>query len=156
METATLSTGTASTTNGQGLAVRFALTVGSNFSTGTTNSWVTGNYATTSGAFNWINTFGATFYITGVQLEPGPLATSFDYRPYGTELALCQRYYALAAVGSYAFSGTNYMSVSYPVTMRATPTVTVNGGTQGGGTANGFYASNGSTGSFGYTATAEL
>ena len=46
-----------------------------------------------TGATSVVGTNGATFYITGVQLEKGSTATSFDYRPYGTELALCQRYY---------------------------------------------------------------
>ena len=66
---------------------------GSTYSTASTNSWVTGNYFGYSGQTNFISTNGATFYITGVQLEVGATATNFDYRPYSTELALCQRYY---------------------------------------------------------------
>ena len=61
------------------------------------NSWYApaGGWTPTtmSGGVNWIGTAGATFQLTGVQLEKGSTATSFDYRPYGTELALCQRYY---------------------------------------------------------------
>lgn len=63
------------------------------------NSWNTGAsggiYAVTdaAGCVDWIATSGATFNITGVQLEKGPVATPFEYRPYGTELGLCQRYF---------------------------------------------------------------
>jgi hypothetical protein len=88
-------------------------------------------------SINWSGsgTAGANDYIdiTGVQLEKGSTATSFDYRPYGTELALCQRYYA---TGNYPvmrnFTGTTIAvstSVTLPVTMRATPTVTASVGT---------------------------
>jgi hypothetical protein len=75
----------------------------------------------------------ATFLITGVQLEKGSTATSFDYRSYGTELQLCQRYYSQAVKGSYpgsfamqAYSGSGATcSLQFPVTMRATPTLLV-------------------------------
>jgi hypothetical protein len=85
--------GTWLTTNLAGILVRFNLGLGATYGTTTTGSWVSGtdvvgNPSTTS----VVGTNGATFYITGVQLEKGSTATSFDYRPYGTELALCQRY----------------------------------------------------------------
>jgi hypothetical protein len=84
-----------------------------------------------TGSTNLVGTNGATFYITGVQLEKGSTATSFDYRPYGTELALCQRYYwnigptfesfqGFVAAGSQG--GDAY--VRYPVPMRTTPSIT--------------------------------
>jgi len=79
-------------TNGTGILVRFPLGAGSNLQT-TAGAWQAGNYYTTSACTNLTATTGATFYITGVQLEKGSTATSFDYRPYGTELQLCQRYY---------------------------------------------------------------
>jgi hypothetical protein len=80
-----------------------------------------------TGATNWISTSGATFYITGVQLEKGSTATSFDYRPYQNELVLCQRYcYVVAsrvmgemADASYFYHG----ALTFPVTMRTTPTM---------------------------------
>ena len=96
----------------------------------------------TSGSTQWIATNGATFYITGVQLEKGSTATSFDYRPYGTELALCQRYYSKSynidvvpgtanafnggscGVSAGTAIGTFVSDFSFPVEMRATPTVT--------------------------------
>ena len=79
-------------TNGIGLQIWFGLGVGSTAS-GTAGAWAAANYTSATGATSVVGTSGATFYITGVQLEKGSTATSFDYRPYGTELALCQRYY---------------------------------------------------------------
>ncbi len=79
-------------TNGIGLRVNFGLGVGSTYS-GTAGSWAGSDYDSATGATSVVSTNGATFYITGVQLEKGSTATSFDYRPYGTELQLCQRYF---------------------------------------------------------------
>jgi hypothetical protein len=83
--------GTWLTTNGRGIAVSFGLGVGTTYS-GTAGAWAATNYISATGATSVVGTNGATFYITGVQLEKGSTATAFDYRPYGTELALCQRY----------------------------------------------------------------
>ena len=85
-------TGTWNTGNTVGMYVQFGLGVGSTFS-GTAGSWATSQIMSATGAVSVVGTNGATFYITGVQLEVGSTATSFDYRPYGTELALCQRYF---------------------------------------------------------------
>jgi hypothetical protein len=84
-------TGTWLTTNGIGIRVHFGLGVGSTLS-GTAGSWAAAGYYSATGATSVVGTSGATFYITGVQLEKGSTATAFDYRPYGTELQLCQRY----------------------------------------------------------------
>ena len=84
--------GTWATDNSIGVMLAFGLGVGSTFS-GTAGSWSSTRYFSATGATSVVGTNGATFYITGVQLEKGSTATSFDYRPYGTELALCQRYY---------------------------------------------------------------
>jgi hypothetical protein len=119
-------TGTWLTTNGIGIQIKFGLGVGSTLS-GTSGAWAATNYDSATGAVSVVGTSGATFYITGVQLEKGSTATSFDFRSYGTELALCQRYYQ---TGGLAFSGYNTTGGSvggiapFAVTMRSTPTVT--------------------------------
>jgi len=117
-------------TTGVGLRVEFGLGVGSTYST-TAGAWAAGEYHSATGATSVVGTNSATFYITGVQLEKGSTATSFDYRPYGTEFALCQRYYYIMA-GFYIEGYANAASVravtipvNFPVTMRATPTRTV-------------------------------
>jgi hypothetical protein len=84
--------GTWLTTNGVGLRLRFSMGMGASY-LGTANTWAGSFIGAPTGSTNVIATNGATFYITGVQLEKGSTATSFDYRPYGTELALCQRYF---------------------------------------------------------------
>jgi hypothetical protein len=84
--------GTWLTTNGIGLRAYFNLGTGSTYS-GTAGAWAGSGFVSATGATSVVGTNGATFYITGVQLEKGSTATSFDYRPYGTELSLCQRYF---------------------------------------------------------------
>jgi hypothetical protein len=123
-------TGTWLTNNGIGLFLRFGLGVGSSNSTATTGSWISGNWTSATGATSVVGTNGATFYITGVQLEKGSTATSFDYRPYGTELALCQRYYETVGFkGACAnVSGTLiYGFTPFSVHKRTTPTTTYTG-----------------------------
>jgi hypothetical protein len=84
--------GTWLTTNGIGIQLHFSLGVGATLS-GTAGSWAGANYLSATGAVSLTQTSGATFYITGVQLEAGTTASPFEYRLYGTELALCQRYF---------------------------------------------------------------
>ena len=87
------------TNNGIGIDLFFSLGSGSTFSN-TAGSWSGSNLLSATGATSVVGTNGATFYITGVQLEKGSTATSFDYRPYGTELQLCQRFFeTLTSVG---------------------------------------------------------
>jgi len=86
--------GTWVTNNGTGIELNFSMGSGSTVSN-TAGSWYAGSYASVTGATSVVGTNGATFYITGVQLEKGSTATSFDYRPIGTELALCQRYFEI-------------------------------------------------------------
>jgi hypothetical protein len=118
-------TGTWLTTADVGINVYFNLGSGSTYS-GTAGAWGASNVFSATGATSVVGTNGATLYITGVQLEKGSTATSFDYRPYGTELALCQRYFAALGAGAPAsiFSGTSAdAAIQFPVTMRATPSV---------------------------------
>ena len=117
-------TGTWLTTNGYGLGVGFNLGAGASVS-GTSGSWSSTGYASSTGATSVVGTSGATFYITGVQLEVGSSATGFEYRQYGTELALCQRYYNNynAATTTWFISATvAYGGVTFPP-MRTAPTV---------------------------------
>jgi len=100
-------TGTWGTTNGTGVAVQFSMGTGSGKS-GTAGAWAASNLVSVTGAVSVVGTNGATLYITGVQLEKGSTATSFDYRPYGTELILCQRYYELCVSGGGSRSTDNY------------------------------------------------
>jgi hypothetical protein len=113
-------------TNGTGLYAWFNLGTGSTGST-TANAWAAGAYYAPTGATSVVGTNTATFYITGVQLEKGSTATSFDYRPYGTELALCQRYYEV--IGGLYGAGYNSASagvaqiINFSVPKRVTPTM---------------------------------
>jgi hypothetical protein len=121
-------------TNGIGIRLVFSMGTGSSIS-GTAGSWAGSGYFSATGATSVVGTNGATFYITGVQLEVGSSATGFEYRQYGTELNLCQRYFSKTqGVASSAFSsGLNYTSalvlhyVKYPVTMRTAPTFSYSG-----------------------------
>jgi hypothetical protein len=129
-------TGTWLTTNGVGIYVSFAMGMGSTY-TGTANAWNAGLYFAPTGNTNIIGTNGATFYITGVQLEVGSTATSFDYRPYGTELALCQRYFyktigsdvysVLTAAGQGVSTTSAVLTVPTKVTMRTAPALATTG-----------------------------
>jgi hypothetical protein len=111
--------GTWTTNNTGSLVVAFSLGMGSTRS-GTAGSWSgVSNYYSVTGATSVVGTNGATFYITGVQLEKGSTATSFDYRPYGTELALCQRYLPAFTTLSGGDGGAIGMGVYYDTTHTA-------------------------------------
>jgi hypothetical protein len=123
-------TGTWLTTSGIGIMLQFSLGSGSTVS-GTAGAWAATNYTSATGAVSVVGTNTATFYITGVQLEKGSTATSFDVRSYGTEFALCQRYYQKPAgfmVGGTETTTVASFGISFPVTMRSTPTFTANVG----------------------------
>jgi len=113
--------------NGRGLDVWFSHGSGSTFS-GTAGSWAAANYLSPTGSVNLVETNGATWYITGVQLEVGESATEFEHRPYTTELQLCQRYYFNILDGTNIYGsdwGSSGMIFSFfPVEMRAMPTFT--------------------------------
>jgi hypothetical protein len=128
--------GTWLTTNGIGLRLRLSLGSGSTWQAAA-GSWAAGNYFAVSGSANWIGTISNNFYITGVQLEKGSTATSFDYRPYGTELALCQRYFwrmngvsggNATFASAMVWGSTDVRAVlTNPVLMRTTVSVSITG-----------------------------
>jgi hypothetical protein len=130
--------GTWLTTNGRAMQVVFGLGAGATVS-GTAGAWSTSNFWSATGATQVLATNGATFYVTGVQLEVGSTATSFDYRPYGTELQLCQRYYyrvkansggnGLFGVGWCRSTTEATVSIPYPTAMRTNPTALEQSGT---------------------------
>jgi hypothetical protein len=95
---------------------------GSTYS-GTAGSWSASEFYTATGAVSVVGTSGATFYITGVQLEQGTVATPFDYRNYGQELALCQRYFE----SSYVYVSATLYPLYYKVSKRVAPVVTGGG-----------------------------
>jgi hypothetical protein len=78
--------------NASALEICFDLGTGSGYS-GTAGAWANSYAISATGATSVVGTSGATFYITGVQLEAGSVATEFEHRPYGMELSLCQRYH---------------------------------------------------------------
>ncbi len=125
---------TQSKTNGYGLIVAFGLGVGATLS-GAAGSWSSTNYNSATGATSVVGTNGATFYITGVQLERGTVATPFEYRNYQQELAMCQRYYwrmtrtstsTSDVTGAFAmgqtWTNTFQVYIPFPVIMRTGPT----------------------------------
>jgi hypothetical protein len=129
--------GTWLTTSGIGLGLRFGLGSGANFS-GTAGAWAAGNIVQPTGTVSVVATSGATFYITGVQLEAGDTATPFEHRSYGQELALCQRYYYRITPGAAnryfgigQVSGANDVvtGIPFPVTMRDRPAALEQSGT---------------------------
>jgi hypothetical protein len=133
--------GTWGTGTGIGIGVSFSLGMGSTY-TGTANAWTGSLILAPTGSVSVVGTNGATFYITGVQLEKGSTATSFDYKPYGTELQLCQRYYERWVNDRngggtqnifilYGIGGGNAISCtqSWAVAKRTAPTVTISNNT---------------------------
>jgi hypothetical protein len=132
-------TGTWLTDNGSGLQIIFGLGVGTSFS-GTADAWVAANRNSVTGNVNFMATLNATWQITGVQLEKGTVATPFERRPFGMELAACQRYYQgrttsfIYAPQTFGAGSAARATIFFPVEMRSTPTVTISGRTGGGAT----------------------
>jgi len=143
------------TGNGIGFEVTWNLWVGSTYGTTTTNTWVgNSNKIGVTGGVNFASSTSNEFYITGVQLELGKVATPFEHRSYGEELALCKRYFQKSTeqsinpangpnTTSFASSMGNTLNlvpvaiwsqaahIYLPVEMRAAPTMTRYGNSQG-------------------------
>jgi hypothetical protein len=131
--------GTWLTTNGNGLKIRWQLAMGSSYK-GTSGAWTSSTVYGVTGATDILATNGATFYITGVQLEIGSTATPFERRLYGQELINCQRYYQQwgkssniayrpYAVGSFTSTTLARMIIPTMATMRTAPSFTFNNAT---------------------------
>ena len=119
-------TGTWEITNACGIQVNFDIGQGSNRSYSASTSWQANNALGLTGGVKLVATSGATLYITGVQLEAGTTASPFEYRQYGTELFLCQRYYSTVYVAmDAAGNGFGAQGVTFPATMRTQPSWTI-------------------------------
>ena len=134
--------GTWLTTSGIFAIVGFSLGAGAT-SSGTAGAWGSTNYRSATGAVSVVGTSGATFYITGVQLEAGSVATPFERRFYGQELQLAQRYYWRTTGDDFAGIGAGTVRTSTaaravivnPTPMRAKPSISIAGSL--GGSAGG-------------------
>ena len=113
-------------------AIGLIITIGElntgTFQTATPNAWQSGNFVTATGSTNWGATAGNFIELTELQLEEGSVATPFERRSYGVELALCQRYYAtvsnaVAFSGNVTSTGGYFANYLLPVTMRTSPTL---------------------------------
>jgi hypothetical protein len=130
--------GTWLTNNGIGIQIKFSMGTGSTFS-GTAGAWSSSVFLQPTGSTSIISTNGATWDVTGIQLEKGSTATPFEFRSIGQELALCQRYYykifpnavtkGLAIGGCSTTTLGSGMSGFFPVTMRTSPTALEQSGT---------------------------
>ena len=128
------------TTNGKGILIEWNLGKSNSKNTSTVNSWISGNKVASNNQVRWIATLGATFSLTGFQLEVGQQATPFEHRSIGDELARCQRYCVVIGADqemhlgtAHAYNSTNInLSMHVPVAMRVKPTASVVLATSGG------------------------
>jgi hypothetical protein len=127
--------GTWLSNNGIGIQVIFNLGYGSTY-LGTAGAWAASNLGGATGSVNVVGTNGATWYVTGVQLEAGSVASPFERRDYGRELMMCQRYYyRQSASTAFAFflngfnnSTTRQFGIfAFPQVMRSAPTLETTG-----------------------------
>jgi len=123
--------GTWLTDNSRGIIIRWSLGCGSTY-LNTANAWVAGDYYSVTGETKLVATSGATWHLTGVQLEKGSTSTAFDYRSYGHEFQLCQRYFQSVIQQNYlpalCFSTNRVLSgVPFPGgPMRTAPSMSIN------------------------------
>jgi hypothetical protein len=129
-------TGTWYKDNNIGISLGFGLGAGSTFSAAS-GTWNSGSWTPqATSTVSVVGTNTATWQVTGVQLEKGTQATSFDYRDYGNELRLCQRYFEIVGNGQYTWllGTTNSVNANewdyffkFMVQKRSNPTATVVG-----------------------------
>lgn len=153
-------------TNGTGVKLYLNIATGST-RTGTAGSWSANYYTNATGSVNLGQTASATLYWTGIQIEVGVTATTFDYRAYGQELALAQRYYWKKA-GQYPAANTTVgagmlysandarTSLANPVVMRTYPAITFSGSGFGFERATTFLGTIGSPAAANYSPEASL
>jgi hypothetical protein len=123
-------------TNASAIQLAFNLGYGSTY-TGPAGSWSANAYYNSNGSTSVVGTNGATWYVTGVQFEEGSVPTPFEYRDYGQQLSLCQRYcYVLSAANNgnaqfgfnYIFNSTTaFAYITFPILMRGSPNLTTVG-----------------------------
>jgi len=146
--------GTWLNTNGTGIRVRFCLASGENWDDGIDGVWVNDDELCTlkSQVVNFMDSTNNRFFITGVQLEEGTVATPFEHRSYTDELELCQRYYegvymtdGTAMFKSYeSYGGSTNFEMQFKVEKRATPTWSLEGNAAwAGATPNAFESKSG-------------
>jgi len=130
--------GTWEKANSAGLQVQISHVMGTTYQTSSLRQWISSVVVSPPSQVNWMATVGNTWYITGLQVEVGKNATEFEHRPYGEELALCERYYyqigsSVGASGGSRVLGPAYtpstneiaMAVFHPTTMRVKPACTI-------------------------------
>ena len=124
----TWGTGTSGT-----LLIGFNLGCGSTYSGSPDGTWQSVNVVSATGGASLMGSTSNYLYLTGIQVEKGPVATPFEFRHYGTELNLCKRYYWQIVSGTgqeIMINGTAFQTnqwetvVTYPVEMRSVPTIT--------------------------------
>ncbi len=122
--------GTWLTDNGIGITLGWDLKSGTSWET-TAGSWASGTYNSTTAQVDFVGTTGATWQITGVQLEKGSTATDFEYVDYGRQLQMCQRYFYYSQYGGMGAASTSqdlFMMIPLPTVMRTTPDVALKSG----------------------------
>ena len=112
--------------NGIGIYLRFGLAWGTDYHA-TTNTWATGADWSSDQQVNWMSSTDNDFYITGLQLEAGSVATPFEHRSYGDELLKCQRYYEKNHCGCINTNNISYSAwnISFAVHKRAAGTTNI-------------------------------